>query len=168
MTPIRRLAADQSGASLVELALVLPLFLALLIGVFQIAILEAMSVNFNNAVLQAARHIRTNDAGRAPDAAKFRQAICEAMAGGGAGCTDKVRIIVQKFGGFAGAANPPPVKDGEQPYDPGDAGDVVLVTATYRWPMFMPFAAAAFPRQDGLNVLITSRTLFRNEPWDAD
>ncbi|RAK52367.1 TadE/TadG family type IV pilus assembly protein [Phenylobacterium deserti] len=162
MSRIRRLAADQSGASLVELALVLPIFLALLIGTIQIAILEVMSVNFNNAVLEASRAIRTNN-GPATTAAQFRQAICNEMAGRDT-CLQKVKIAVQSFSNFDEAVKPPKIVG--EPFDSGRAEQIVLVTATYSWPMLMPFAADSFPRAaDGLHVEIVARTMFKNEPW---
>ena len=67
---------DESGASLVETALVFPMFLAMLIGTLQIGAFGWTIAAFDNALVVAARKIRTGQADGPVDADSFIAAIC--------------------------------------------------------------------------------------------
>ncbi|MDB5466586.1 MAG: hypothetical protein JWQ46_1348 [Phenylobacterium sp.] len=166
-----RLRRDDHGATVVEFALVAPLFLMLLIGIIEIGVLGMMSATFNDAVLTVTRRIRTGQADGPRDATDFRSQICAAIADSQASCRQKLSISVRAIdskGGFAGA-NAALKSAGDdtagEPFDKGVAGQIILVTATYRWPLVIPFAEDAFASAGGSDVLIVARMVFKNEPY---
>lgn len=166
----REFLADESGASLVEFALVTPLFLGLLLMILQMGVLEVMSVNFNNGLLAASREIRV---GNPPNnAEKFKEAICAGMVGVADKCKQRMNVQVVAITTFAGAAASAQAADAPQAnnssneeFDGGEPGEVMLVTAKYRWPFWAPFVGEAFPRV-GNDVVLTSRLTFKNEPYN--
>ncbi|HEY8618419.1 TadE/TadG family type IV pilus assembly protein [Phenylobacterium sp.] len=165
----QRLAADQRGATLVEFAIVAPVFLVMLLGTLEVGVLGMMSGNFHGAVLSASRQIRTGQSDGPRTANAFRTLICARMADGPKNCNERLRINVQAMNRFANAAgqmgSDPGSATAREAFDAGGPEQVVLVTATYRWPVVMPFVEGAFQRVDGTHVLIVSRFAFKNEPY---
>lgn len=172
------LAGDDGGATLVEFALVAPMFLLLLLGAIELGVLGMVSADFNNAVQLASRQVRTGQADRPTTAPQYIAVICGHMVDGASDCQSRIRVSVQpvKAETFAAAADQlsqqeksgNPVGPGNnQAFDAGQSGDVMLVTATFRWPLIVPFAEGAFKRVNATDVLITSRLVFRNEPYAA-
>ena len=47
-----------------------------------------------------------------------------------------------------------------------DRRSIILVKADYRWPLMSPFVATAFSRSGPLEVTISARTAFKNEPFE--
>jgi Flp pilus assembly protein TadG len=170
MLPKPIFCKDDRGATLVEFALVAPVFLMLLIGTIQLGVLGMISADFNNAVLEVSRRIRTGQLDGPKDAATFKSQICGEMVDGAASCGGRLRISVRALSDFSGAEkamrkqDPDDLTKGE-PFDAGTAGTIILVTATYKWPLMIPFAGGAFAQADGLDVLIVSRLTFKNEPY---
>jgi Flp pilus assembly protein TadG len=170
------LLADDGGATLVEFALIAPLFFGLLLGIIQVGVLGVVSASFNNGLLVASREIRVGDPPK--NAGKFKDRICAAMASMGPGkCRQRLTVDVTPVDSFAaastraqqtgGASQPADAKDDDDDtkFNHGAASQVMLVTATYRWPFWVPFIGAAFPR-DGGDVVLTSRITFKNEPYN--
>jgi Flp pilus assembly protein TadG len=175
----RRFAADQRGASLVEFALVTPMFLALLLSIFEIAVLGMVSAGFDNALVAASRRIRTGETDMPNNAAQFKKLICDNMAG--SDCKQRVNVTVSAlagdgYAGFAAAgaayssgaagnASTPLPNPSDGVFMPTTADQVVLVTATYRWPVATPFLGDVFRRTAGGDVLISEHQLFKTEPY---
>jgi Flp pilus assembly protein TadG len=167
--PRRRLIDDDGGAAVLEFSLVMPLLFGLLLATLELGILEMMSANFHDAVLSAARHVRTGQADGTASAQDFKRLICAGMVGEEEDCRRRLRVSVGRHAGFAAAgaaqARFPGPQELNDSFDRGAPGDIVLVNATYRWPLVTPFTGEAFPRADDGNVLMTARLLFKNEPY---
>ena len=172
----RGFLADDSGATLVEFALVSPLFLMLLLGAIELGVLGMVSADFNNAVQTASRQVRTGQADGPTSAAQYIGVICSLMVDGQTDCQSRINVQVQPMASFATAAAQLSKQDasgtlsaggpgGGQIFGAGASGQVMLVTATFRWPLIVPFAENAFQRVNATEVLITSRLAFRNEPY---
>lgn len=170
----RRLRRDRSGAALVETALIAPVFLALLFAILELGALAVQSVNFHNAMAEVSRRIRTGQADGPFDAKTFVAQICSAMGESAGDCASDVTVRVQNYKDFgAAAADAQKLYAGGQGADltgkplfnRGGASAVVLVTATYRWFLLVPFQEDAFPRSDPTHVLVTDSLLFKSEPY---
>jgi Flp pilus assembly protein TadG len=162
------LGNDESGAALVEFALIAPMVLGLVLSTLELGVAEFVSVGFNNAVNSAARHIRTGQTADAAAADDFKALICDAMVSEPTQCLSRLRISVQRYADFASAGRDavhPAAEPLADDFDAGRAGDIILVTATYAWPMMTPFTGEAFPRDADGNVQLTARLLFKNEPY---
>jgi Flp pilus assembly protein TadG len=168
----RRLWKDQDGASVVEFALAAPVFLAFLIAIIELGALGMMSANFNGAVDTVSRRIRTGQADKPQTANDFRNLICARMVDRAANCQTRMRVTVQPVTGNFGDARAVLLGQdrgnltGQQAYATGAGDDVMLVTATYSWPMPLPLVSGPYIRDGVWNVLIVSRLAFKNEPWE--
>lgn len=161
---IGKFRQDQRGAAAIEFALVLPLLIGLMAGTVEIGLVGIVSNNLDNAVQGAARKLRTGEADGATSASDFANQVCAGMFDSQASCLSKLAISVQKFGDFASAeavANNAPAGQ----FDKGDAGDIVLVKATYQWPFFMPFFNLGFQQSGLTTIVLDARTTFKNEPF---
>jgi len=155
---------SEEGVTALEFALVAPMVIALMIGVLQIGVLELMSTNLDLAVTRTTRKILTGAADRPASAAAFEEAICGVMVDARDKCRERLAISVQKAADFAAGeavANAQPTGQ----YDIGGPGSLILVRATYRWPLILPIYAGGFRLSGPTEAVIDARAVFRNEPY---
>lgn len=161
----RRFPSDEGGATAIEFALIAPLLFFALLSLIEIGVLGMITTSLDNAVIEAARRIRTGESGAATSASTFRDQICAGMDGIFGGCQDRLVISVQKYSAFAdagAAVNAAPAGE----FNKGGANDIILVKADYRWPLMSPFVATAYNRDGPLEVTVSSRMAFKNEPFE--
>lgn len=157
---------------MVEFALVAPVFLAFLIAIIELGALGMMSANFHGAVDTVSRRIRTGQADKPQTANDFRNLICSGMVDTSANCQARMKVTVQPIqGDFASARAVLVQQDssnltGQEAYAAGAPEQVMLVTATYSWPMPLPLVSGPYIRDGTWNVLIVSRLAFKNEPFE--
>ena len=168
---IFRFGRDRSGATAVEFAMIAAPFFLLLFAMIEIAAVFFTGTVLENAVLEAARKIRTGEAQTGGmTQAGFRQEVCDLIAAV-ADC-DNLEIDVQVFEDFDTVDQTSPIQgDGSVNTDgfgwaPGDAGDIVLVRVFYRWSLMTPNFGGALSNMENNQRLITAATVFRNEPFD--
>lgn len=168
----RRFRRDRDGATAVEFALIAGPFFALILAILEVSMVFFTSAVVEDAVLQAARDIRT---GRIQNAnateADFRSAIC-ARLGAVADCGG-LSVDVRVFEDFSSVALPDPVSNGDFDdsgftFEPGDPGEVVVVRAFYPKQLYTPSLAVGLANMDGNKVLLSAATAFRNEPYSTE
>jgi Flp pilus assembly protein TadG len=168
----RRFAGDRGGAAAVEFALVATPFFMLLFGILEIALIFFASAVIEDGVAQAAREIRTGalqTTGQNEE--DFRAIICQRI-NTVADC-GRLRVDVRTFEDFASTDFSPPVdRDGDLDdsgftFEPGAAGDVVVVRVFYDWPLLGPGMINGLSNMPGNRRLISAATAFRNEPFEA-
>lgn len=147
-----------------ELALVAPLFITLLLGTIQVGVLELLATNLDVAVMRTARLIRTGSASRPTSAGAFKAAICSAMIDKPEDCQSRLAISVQKVTDFGAAGALADAAPGGQ-FDTGGPGEIILVRASYRWPLILPMYAGGFKLAEPTVALLDARAAFRNEPY---
>ena len=153
---------DDRGGPAIEFALVAPMLVGLMIATVQVGYLGMMSNNLDTAVAIAARKIRT---GAAPaNADGFTDAVCATMVDSAELCRSRLRIAVQKAANFSGASSLVNTEPTGQ-YNAGDAGDIILVRATYRMPLLVPLYTGGFQPAGTDEALLDARAVFRNEPY---
>lgn len=160
-----RFRRDERGATAAEFALVAPLLFFSLFSLVEIGMLGMISSGLDNAMVEASRRIRTGRDDGASNANGFKNQICANMGGALNSCMSRLTVSVQKFPKFYDAnqvAAAPPAGQ----FNKGGPGDIVLVKADYRWPLMTPFLATAFHRNGPTEVIIASRTAFKNEPYE--
>jgi Flp pilus assembly protein TadG len=155
---------NDRGATALEFALVAPWTLMLMLSILEIGVVAFMSASLDNAVTTAARTVRTGQTDAPMTAEAFEDSICALIPGDSADCREKLTISVERFASFtnvqAAMATAP---DGD--FDRGQAGDVMLVKASFRWPLLTPFMDRIYqPAGDG-DVMLDTRIAFKNEPY---
>jgi Flp pilus assembly protein TadG len=162
----------REGAAAVEFALVALPFFVLLYSLIELGLVFMIDAVAENAVVDATRLIRTGQAyEQGFNATKFKTAFCDNMGVFESDCAARTTIDVRVVARFAapdeGAdADGDGVPD-EDNYNGGDAEDLILVRVWYRQPMIAPSLTQAVTSGGTGEVVISSTTAFRNEPWKA-
>ena len=171
---LRRLIRSENGAAAVEMALVATPFLMLLFGIVEIGMIFLISASLENGMDLAARTVRTGQfqTGGTATAAAFKTAICNSFGWFQADCITNLSVDVRTFATFASVTAPQPVQNGTfnasaLTFDPGNANDIVVVRAYYKWTLLAPMFNQAFQQLNGGVALLTATAAFRNEPYSG-
>src|SRR5262249_7840007 len=156
------LCRDQAGVSLIEFSLIaLPLSI-LLYGTFEIGFVYWANQELEHAATYGARLVRTGQVQSGGlDRTQLTSQICSQTAVL-VGCASKLRLDVRSAKPLDAITPPVPLNAGgalkdpaEFSFDPGQANDVVLVTAFYNWP----------PLLKPSGYLLRAALAVRNEPF---
>lgn len=158
----------RSGVTAIEAALVMPPFLLLSFGIIEVSLLYLAASTLEGQVGIAARQIRTGNVQNAADPiAEFEQMICGGQTFISCG---KLIIDVRNFASFSDVNYPSYFNADGDPennlFDPGGAGDTVLVRVAYQWNILTPFLAP-YLADGGDTKLLHSAAVFRTEPYDG-
>lgn len=173
-----RFRRDEGGATAVEFGIIAVPFIGLLAAIFELGLLFIGSVALDNAMAESSRRIRTGELKNSPTAdatAKettrlaFRDEICDQMGFMATDCKTKLTVDVRTAVQFEDVDVGNPIQDGEfnpgaLEFETGGPSTIVIVTAYYRWTMFMPLMNQALERLPG-ETLLTSATTFQTEPY---
>jgi len=161
----RDFSKDQRGASAIEFALVAPLLFFALLSLLEIGVLGMVTTSLDNGLIEASRRIRTGASDAPTSASGFEDQVCAAMANIFGSCRDRLVISVQKYSAFASAGAAVSARPAGE-FNRGAANDIILVKADYRWPLMSPFVAIGYNRNSPLEVTVSSRVAFKNEPFE--
>ncbi|MCW5724728.1 MAG: pilus assembly protein [Maricaulaceae bacterium] len=168
---LRRFRKDRSGASAVEFAMIAGPFLLLLLGLIEVALVFFAGNVLENATMEAARQVRTGQMQSAgAGAAEFRQRVCDRFEI--IGDCGELRVDVRVFENFSTVQGGNPLNDDGElnedgfGFDPGGAGDIVLVRVFYPWRLNVPSLGFGLSNMPGNQRLLIAATAFRNEPFD--
>jgi len=181
--------ADRRGATAVEFAVVAPVLIALLLGLFEFSLLLTADLTLESAVSEAARFGITGRSLGATTREEAIRAVLERRAGS---LLDPDRLALETlvYPDFASIGQPEPFvdADGDGVHDPGEVyvdlngngrwdadmglaglggpNAVVLYRARYPWRFVTPLLRAFFP-PDGTVELVAAMAV-RNEPFPAE
>lgn len=167
----RALAREESGATIIEFAILAVPFFALIAAILETAFVMLASQVLDSAVNDSTRLIRTGQAQSAGFTInEYRDAVCE----GTFGLFDcsKLKIKVQKITSFTNVddyAESPVDEDGEwtitESYAAGQRFDIIYTQVYYKWPTIFDFLSFNLADQpDGTRLLGAAR-VFKNEPF---
>ena len=156
----RQWRQDNRGSAAVEIALVMPVLLLLLFAMIETIYMFFIAIVLEGATAEASRQIRTGQVQKAgAPVAAFRDELCRGMSGV-VDCAD-LRVSVRNFAQFrdANAAAEAGNNVGNA-FAPGNAGDIIVATVTYRYDLITPILSKVLNNQ-----VISSSSAFRNEPF---
>lgn len=169
---LSRFKRAKSGSTAVEFGMVALPFFFLLFAIFDISLMFFAQTTLENGIVGAARQIRTGQAQSANlTASQFRALVCNDIAMLLA-CDGRLGVDVRTYDTFNDAQFAPALDgngnlSGNMQYDPGTAGDVVVVRAFYVWPVLTPTLGVQFVNMSGGNRLLETSFAFRNEPFNG-
>ena len=180
----RRLKADGvKGSAAIEFAMVAPVFFVLLMGTIEAGVIFFAQSALQNALNDASRLVRTGQTGcyttdsggncQSMTQAQFRAKICSEASLLLQDCSGaSLQFDVNAYpSGFSTASNSSPLVAGALPtltaFNVGNACDVVLVRAFYKWPVFTP-GLSYFLANVGSYHLLATAAAFRNEPYTTN
>lgn len=181
----RRAIVGDSGQAMVEFALVVPAFLAILLSIFEFSGIMFVQTLLEGGAREASRYGIT---GQQPDGISREEMILQIVGENSFGLIDmdKLEMTTLVYGDFSEVGQPEPftdendndVYDEGEPYidsngnggwddDMGAAGlggpgDVVVYSMTYDWPIMIPLFQPFF----GDHVTLQANMAVRNEPFD--
>jgi Flp pilus assembly protein TadG len=167
---LRRFARNQDGATTVEFAMVITPFLALLLAIFETAIIFFASQTLETAVADSSRLIMTGQAQLGGyDQVKFKQSVCSKILAM-FDCTNGVYVDVKKYTAFAQAGSGKPLDANGNlvnnfTYQPGGPGDIIVVRVMYQWPVYVSLLGFNMADMAGNKRLLLATSAFRNEPY---
>jgi Flp pilus assembly protein TadG len=169
---IRSFKGDAKGATALEFALVGLPFFFLLFTLIEVALIFVVSATLQSALMVATRTIRTGSfqGGATPTAATFVAQICGNMGWLQSSCTSQLQVDVRTETSFTSPTEPDPMATGTfnssaLTFNPGAAGQIVLVRAFYQWPLVVPGLDGALSQtNNGVHVIVQTTT-FANEPY---
>ncbi len=170
----RRFARRQDGAAAVEFALVALPFLAMTFAILETALVFFAGQALEAAAADSARLIMTGQAQTGGfDKDAFKTAVCDRVFGL-FDCTNDLYVNVQTYSDFSSSAtaiNTSPISSGnfdtsKMIYNPGGAGDIVVVTLYYQWPISVTLLGNSLDNLNGGKRLLVATSVFRNEPYE--
>lgn len=168
---LNRFRSHQDGSAAVEFALILPIFVVMLAAMMQIPIVFAAGQHLENATANVGRLIQTGQAqAQKLSPAQFRSVLCDKM-GSFLRCDNSnILIEVQTLADFGSIPRGSPVDaDGEfkarEIYQPGKAGEIVLVRVFYKFPIWLWTLTPMFSNLPKGKRLLVSSIVFQNEPF---
>jgi Flp pilus assembly protein TadG len=167
---IGRFRREDSGASALEFAIVALPLLLLLFAILQVGLIFFGNLTLEYAADQGARLIRTGQAqNQGFDAAAFKNEVCKHL-NPILPCA-KLTIDVRRFSDFSSTQLTNPLDSNGNlktsfSYEPGNAGEVVVVRMFYPWDLTANLPALIrMGNMSGDKRLLIATIAFRNEPF---
>jgi Flp pilus assembly protein TadG len=160
------------GATVVEFALVVGPFLALLIALFQTVLVFFAGRVLDETTAQASRYIFTGQAQQSNmTQAQFANYLCQNTFA--LFVCKNFMVNVQSYNSFSAASTTTPTLTfnangqvtNQWSYSPGDPGDIVVVQVMYQWPVVLGPLGFNLSNLANGNRLLVSTAVFKNEPF---
>jgi Flp pilus assembly protein TadG len=165
---VRRFTRKEDGATAIEFGIVAAPFFALLFAIFETVFVFYAGQTLENAVADSSRLIMTGQAQtQGMGQSTFKEAVC-AKVYGLFDCQNGVHVDVKSYPSFASVDLTNPLDangnfQNNQAYQPGVAGDIVVVRLFYQWPIYI----SLLQNMAGNKRLLVATAAFRNEPFGA-
>ena len=168
---LRRFGRREEGSAAIEFGMVAAPFLGLLFAILETALVFFAGQTLETAVADAGRLILTGQAQAAKyDQTKFLEQVCPKVSAL-FNCTG-LMVDVQNYTSFPSAPTLPIDSQGKLQnnfvYEPGVAGNIVVVRLMYEWPVYVPVIGYINAFKTNLvngNQLLMATAAFRNEPY---
>jgi hypothetical protein len=170
---LKSLARDTRGATVIEFAILAPIFFAILTAILETSLQFLAAQVLESSVYDANRSIRVGMAQQNSwTVDNYKDNICDSLYGLFGDCAD-MHVNVRPIDDFESANYSVPLdlsceKDCDwtenELWTPGGSSSVVLVQVYYRYPTILQFPYAPNRLLDG-RTLMSATTVFRNEPF---
>jgi len=169
----KSLLHDTSGASIIEVALLGPVFFALLGAILDTSVSYLAAQVLESGVQDTSRLIRTGEVQHKNwTVADYKKDVCGRLYGLFGDCSD-MYVSVRQIDNFQAADYKVPLDRNckinckwtkSDEWQPGVASGVVMVQVYYRYPAILQLPIASNRLGDG-RILMAAATVFRNEPF---
>lgn len=167
---LRRFARKNDGAAAVEFAMVAAPFLALVFAILETALVFFAGQVLETAAADSARLILTGQVQKGGlSESQFKQEVCNRIYGL-FDCTGGIIVDVRTYNSFSAATMSKPIDANGNvtftpAYQPGSAGDIVVVRLLYEWPVYVKLLGLNLADLSNGKRLIMATAAFRNEPY---
>lgn len=162
---------SEEGVTAIEFSLLALPFTFFILAIIELSLLFVGQSVLNGAVQDAARMIKTGQAQQDADPEEmFRVALCD-HASMMLNCAN-VQYQVERIASFDDADLQPELdEDGnmiDTPFEPGESSDVVIIRATYLYPLMTPVIGAFFSDFPGNKKMLMSTIVLEAEPYSFE
>lgn len=164
----KRFVRAERGATLIEFALLAPLFFGLIGATMETAVVYFAGQSLDAAIEHNARLARTGQA-QSMDADDYRAALCGQLYG--IFDCDAIHISLHPIDSFADFARDNPMDQtsgamtGEELFDPGSGSTLMAIEAYYKWPTIINVPGLMVGLTPDGKRLLSAASVFRNEPF---
>jgi Flp pilus assembly protein TadG len=173
---LRRFRRNRRGSVAIEVALVAPVFFALLFAIIETGIMFFSSQVLETMTQNSARMILTGQAqgagaGGALDKAAFKNFVCGQIPA--LFTCGNVYVDVQNYPAFTNVVINSQIDNAgnfinNMKYCPGNGGDIVVVRLFYQWPIFVSGLGYNISNLSNGQRLLSATAAFKNEPFVAN
>jgi Flp pilus assembly protein TadG len=167
---IRRIVKNNKGAAAIEFAIVSAPLIALILASLQTAIIFFYDSALQTATERAARQLMTGNAqSQNMTQSQFKSLVCGYAS---AFNCNGLMVDVQSASSFSAintTSLTPTYNNGtvtnNWAYNPGNAGDIVIIRVMYDWPVFGGPLSLNLANQANGTYLLVGTSVFKNEPY---
>ncbi|HVY88607.1 MAG TPA: TadE/TadG family type IV pilus assembly protein [Hyphomonadaceae bacterium] len=169
MRTSKRLSKAEGGNTMIEFALLAPVFFMLVMGLIEFVLYQYKTYALNHVVYEAARNLQTGTVQTSDDQAKsFHDAVCEA-AGPMIDCNEIV-FDVRAFDKISDITYPPVTFDDKGnptnfTFQPGTANQYSVVRAAMHHQFITPFMDKLFRMGPDMPAIVNAFCIVKDEPW---
>ncbi len=172
---VSRMRRDaRSGSSIIEFAVVAPVFLLLLCGIIETGVIFYGQSTLFYATSDAARMVRTGQLTGSVTASQFKTQICNRIAGliSTAQCNATLQVDMRSYTNFGSSSYPGmtnangTLNTGAMTMQSVAACKIVLIRAFYPWPIMTPIMKPLLKTASDNTHLLYAAAAFRNEPYN--
>jgi Flp pilus assembly protein TadG len=165
---LRRFRRDRKGSAAVEFSMIAIPFFMMMFAIIETALIFFANQALETATQDTARLIMTGQAQLGSmTAATFKTNLCSRLSGL-LDCAGGVDIDVKAYPSFANVNIANPISGGNYvnptTFQPGSAGDIVVVRTFYQWPTFVTGFGYNAGNLNNNKRLLVATAAFRNEP----
>lgn len=167
-----RIARHEGGTAALEFSLIAMPFMMLILAIIETTLVFVASSTLENGMSEVARRIKTGEVQVGEMSADgVRTILCESVSAL-LDCSGSLVIDVRQFDNFGTVTNDPVLDENgafvlTPQFDPGTAGDIVLVRVFYKWPIMTPLIGDTLSNMEGGTRLLAAAAVFRNEPFGS-
>ena len=165
----KRLSKEEGGNTLIEFALLAPVFFMLVMGLVEFVLYQYKTYALNHVTYEAARNLQTGEVSNADDMLQaFKDEVC-AHSGLMIDCNE-IYFDVRSFKTIPEITYPPVEFDSEgKPtnfkFEPGKANEYSVVRAAIHHQFITPFMDKLFRMGPDMPAIVNAFCIVRNEPW---
>ena len=176
---LRRFGRNRRGSTIVEFALIAPIFIALLFAIIETSLMFFAGQALQTINENAARLIRTGQAQTTYSSvgAYLTQVICTPTpvlltCGPSNGSANGISVDVKSYSSFQNVSIGTQIVSGNfdtstLSYSLGGSCDVVVARLFYKWPLFVTGLGYDIANLNGNQRLLVATAVFRNEPYSG-
>lgn len=166
---VGRFVRQDDGSVAVEFGIILLPFLTIIFMIVETAIVFFAQQALETAVANSARLVMTGQAQSAGLTAQtFKNTVCGQIVAL-FDCANKMYIDIETYTSFGGINTSVQFDSNGNPitgYNPGKAGDIVVVRLLYPWPIVVPLVRSYLADSASSSTrLLVATAAFRNEPY---
>jgi len=167
---LNRFRRNRRGSTVVEFALVMPIFFALLFAIMETALMFFANQVLETVTQDSARMILTGQAQTAAyTQAQFKSDVCSRISVM-FDCAGGISIDVQNYPSFGSINIVDPIDASKHfinpnNYNAGGPGDIVVVRLFYQWPILVTKFGYDITNLAGSKRLLSGTATFQNEPY---